>query len=326
MFCKNCGKTLIEGEMFCTTCGAKVESKINENNVNQVNYNEQNQLNNVYQNQNYNYGPIKNKNNTSKIVGIICGIIGAIIVLIIVILSIASSKADKLVCKSSEGNITIKYNESGIIGYAASGISYDLETQKQTAKQMGIEEYLVEFNKWFTTNTSGSCTIDGKEVSKDEIKDQTSNNNKTETIEDSKRVGEDNYGYVTVPKNWAKFYDASASALQYSYASVYIISLDYIEDSQLSAKTAASNYMYNKQNSTDVTGVTGATVKIGKNKEYTAYQVYMYYPSDDTYLITYWFEAEDNKVHYIALEGPGELSDKKIEDYLSIPESFSLKS
>ena len=83
--------------------------------------------------------------------------------------------------------------------------------------------------------------------------------------------------------------------------------------------------MYNKQNSSDVTGVTGATVTIGKNKKYTAYQVYMYYPSYSTYLVTYWFEAEDGKVHYIALEGPQELSGVKITDYLYIPESFSLE-
>lgn len=53
--------------------------------------------------------------------------------------------------------------------------------------------------------------------------------------------------------------------------------------------------MYNMQNNSDVTGVTGATVTIGKNKEYTSYQVYMYYPSDSIYLITYWFESEDGK-------------------------------
>ena len=105
---------------------------------------------------------------------------------------------------------------------------------------------------------------------------------------------------------------------------VYIVSLNYFEDSRYTAKEYASNYMYNKKNSSDVTGVTGATVQIGKNKEYTAYQVYMYYPSDGTYLVTYWFEAEDGKVHYIALEGPEELSGVKITDYLYIPESFSL--
>jgi hypothetical protein len=50
----------------------------------------------------------------------------------------------------------------------------------------------------------------------------------------------------------------------------------------------------------------------------------MYYPSDATYLVTYWFEAEDGKIHYIALEGPDSVSGESITDYLYIPESFSL--
>ena len=123
------------------------------------------------------------------------------------------------------------------------------------------------------------------------------------------------------------FYDVDGTtALQYSYANVYIVSLDVLENNQYSAKELASNYLYNKKNDSNVTGVTGATVTIGKNKQYTAYQVYMYYPSDGTYLITYWFDAEDGKAHYIALEGPGELSGVKLTDYLYIPESFSLNS
>ena len=56
------------------------------------------------------------------------------------------------------------YNNSGITGYTASGIIYDLETQKEYAKTIGTDNYISEFNNWFTTNTSGTCTVDGKEV------------------------------------------------------------------------------------------------------------------------------------------------------------------
>ena len=41
MYCKNCGKTLNQGELFCSNCGAKVE---NENNIvgdNNFNQNQQ---------------------------------------------------------------------------------------------------------------------------------------------------------------------------------------------------------------------------------------------------------------------------------------------
>ena len=227
--------------------------------------------------------------------------------------------SDKLVCTSNKGNITIMYNEKGITGYTATGMSYDLDAQKEVATEIGMDAYITEFNSWFKSNTSGYCTINGEKVSEENIVEEDSNNENTTVVGDNK------YGYITIPKNWARFYDVDGNtSLQYSYANVYIVSLNYFEDTQYTAKEYASNYMYNKQNSSDVTGVTGATVQIGKNKEYTAYQVYMYYPSDGTYLVTYWFEAEDGKVHYIALEGPEELSGVSITDYLYIAESFSL--
>ena len=223
-------------------------------------------------------------------------------------------------------NVTIKEEYSDTVE-ALNVISYEFDKQKEYAKKIGVEAYLKEFSLWFSQNTTGSCTIDGKKV------EQTSNNTNTNTNNsgnntinnDKKVVGDEKYGYITIPSNWTKFYDINGNgSLQYSYANVYIVSLN-ILNGQNSAKEYASNYMYNKQNSSDVTGVTGATVTIGKNKKYTAYQVYMYYPSYSTYLVTYWFEAEDGKVHYIALEGPQELSGVKITDYLYIPESFSLE-
>lgn len=357
MYCKSCGKTLNQGGLFCANCGAKVE---NENNIvggNTLNQNIQNSTisnvnnldNNINQNQRvFNqpfadnqasmgnvhqqaqytqpqqpYKPERNK--LIKILAIIGGIVVGFIILFIIIFSITSASSEKLVCKSNEGNITIMYNKNGITGYTASGMSYDLDAQQDYAKKIGMDAYITEFDNWFKSNTLGYCTIDGEKVSEEEIKDNDKNNNDNNNNETTTIVGDNKYGYITIPKNWAKFYDVDGNtSLQYSYANVYIVSLNYFEDSQYTAKEYASNYMYNKQNSSDVTGVTGATVQIGKNKEYTAYQVYMYYPSDGTYLVTYWFEAEDGKVHYIALEGPEELSGVSITDYLYIPESFSL--
>lgn len=352
MYCKNCGKTLNQGEMFCANCGAKVENENNMVGGNTLNQNIQNPTisnvnnldNNINQNQQVFNQPFTEnqvsmgnmyqqaqytqpqqsaktkKNKLIKILAIIGGVVVGFIVLFIVIFSITSANSEKLVCKSDEGKITIMYNDKTITGYTANGMSYDLDGQKEYAQQIGIDAYIKEFTNWFKNNTSGTCTIDGNEVSTEDIGNKVENN-KTEV----NVVGDNKYGYITIPKNWAKFYDVDGNtSLQYSYANVYIISLNYFEESQYTAKEYASNYMYNKQNSSDVTGVTGATVQIGKNKEYTAYQVYMYYPSDGTYLVTYWFEAEDDKVHYIALEGPEELSGVSITDYLYIPESFSL--
>ena len=153
-------------------------------------------------------------------------IIGAIVVgFVVLFLTIfigTSTKSNKLVCKSSEGNITIMYNESGITGYVSNGMSYDLDAQKEVATEIGMDAYITEFNSWFKSNTSGYCTINGEKVSEENIVEEDSNNENTTVVGDNK------YGYITIPKNWARFYDVDGNtSLQYSYANVYIVSLNY---------------------------------------------------------------------------------------------------
>ena len=314
MQCKKCGSSILGTEKFCTNCGEPVTETNNQQQFIQT----QPTSNNT------NY---KKKSSAPKVIAIVGGIFGGLLVLGLVIFFFVSANSDKLICKSKEGNITIMYNIDGLTGYTTVGMSYDYDEQKEYAKKIGVDAYTKEFSQWFATHTSGTCTINGKKVEQSSAnnKNNDNTNSNTTTNNDTKVVGDDNYGYISIPSNWNKFYDVDGNnSLQYSYANVYIVSLNVLEGTS-SAKDYASNYMYNKQNSSDVTGVTGATVTIGKNKEYTAYQVYMYYPSDSTYLVTYWFEAEDGKIHYIALEGPQELDGVKITDYLYIPESFSLK-
>ena len=188
MFCKNCGKTLNQGEMFCSNCGAKVETEnnmvggntLNQNvlnpttsninnfdnnaNVNNQSFNQsfvdnQASMNNMYQQPTYTPQPTQKKNNLVKILAIIGGVVVGFIILFVVIFSITSASSEKLVCKSEEGNITIMYNEKGIKGYTASGMSYDLDEQKEVAKEVGMDAYITEFDNWFKSNTSGYCTI-----------------------------------------------------------------------------------------------------------------------------------------------------------------------
>ena len=341
MQCRKCGATIADTDKVCMHCGEPVTQASSQNfyannqqqmnNINRgnpVNGNMNNpNIQNNYQPLPQNTNQVEKKKGSHKILKLLLGLIIFAIVGGAIIFFIVYSASNKLVCKSNQGNITIMYNKDGLTGYTISGMSYDFEEQKKYAKQIGVDAYTKEFSEWFSTNTTGSCTINGKKVEQSSAnnKNKDNTNSNTTTNNDTKVVGDDNYGYISIPSNWNKFYDVDGNnSLQYSYANVYIVSLNVLEGTS-SAKDYASNYMYNKQNSSDVTGVTGATVKIGKNKEYTAYQVYMYYPSDSTYLVTYWFEAEDGKIHYIALEGPQELNGVKITDYLYIPESFSLK-
>ena len=70
-----------------------------------------------------------------KILMIIGGIFLFLVVAFIVLYLIISATSKKLVCKSDEGNITIMYNDKTINGYTASGISYDLDGQKNMLKK-----------------------------------------------------------------------------------------------------------------------------------------------------------------------------------------------
>lgn len=250
------------------------------------------------------------KNKLIKILAILGGVVVRFIILFIVIFSITSASSEKLVCKSDEGKITIMYNNKTITDYTANGVSYDLDAQKEYAEQIGIDAYIKEFSNWFKNNTSGTCLIDGKEAPTDNIE------NKNEDIQEGKRVGSDEFGYITIPENWTNFIDADGnSTLQYSYANIYIATLYAVPTTQIDSYTYASNIM-NKLNNDGVQNVQGATVNVGK---YTAYQVYGYYSNENVWLVCWFFEAEDGKTHYISVEGPDRNS-----EYFNIPNSFSL--
>ena len=92
-----------------------------------------------------------------KVLMIIGGIVLGFAVLFIVIFAVISATSSKLVCKSSEGNIRIMYNDKTITGYTVNGISYDMDGQKKVAEQIGIDAYIEQFSQWFSPNTTGNC-------------------------------------------------------------------------------------------------------------------------------------------------------------------------
>lgn len=321
------------------------QPNFNNQRVEQHNNNYGNMQNHVMQSQNqqfYNNNQMNNMNrqtNKKKKSGtlVIFIIIGAVILFFVGIIGLVtmlflnvSNNSNKLICKSKEGNITLMYDETGIIGYTQKGISYDLDSQQEYAKTIGINAYLDEFTEWFENNTTGTCTIQ-------ELNESSATHDKDKDIEieeendtadlNTKTVGDSKYGYVSIPNKWVKFKDLDGStSLQYSdVTGSYIVTLDYVENSTMTAKEAASKFLSQMQQSSEVTGVKGSTVYIGKNKEYKAYQVYMLYQAEGIYLVTYWFETESGAIRYLALEGPTEVNGVKLTDYLYIPESFSLK-
>ena len=88
---------------------------------------------------------------------IILGVLVGFVVLGFIIFFVISSNSNKFVCTSSQGNITLMYNDKGLTGYRANGIDYDYDGQSDYAKQVGIEQYLNEFSAMFSQNFSGVC-------------------------------------------------------------------------------------------------------------------------------------------------------------------------
>lgn len=92
-----------------------------------------------------------------KVLMIIGGIVLGIVVLGGAIFAIVSLTSHKLKCKSSAGDITIMYNDEKITGYAATGMTFDMDAQNKIAERYGIETYLDEFSDWFAEYTNGTC-------------------------------------------------------------------------------------------------------------------------------------------------------------------------
>ena len=93
----------------------------------------------------------------NKKIIIIIGISIFVLISFISIIIIFKTFSNKLVCKSKHGNITLIYNKKNITSYSAKNMTYKLDEQNEIANQIGIEEYMKQFNEWFKNTTSGSC-------------------------------------------------------------------------------------------------------------------------------------------------------------------------
>ena len=128
-------------------------------------------------------------------------------------------------------------------------------------------------------------------------------------------IGNEYYGYVTVPSNWHKFIDVNnANVFQYSDIGEYgyIVTLNTYEENltPYAAATALEKKTIEEGNK--------ATVQATMVSNYTGYVVKAEY-KDGTYLNVYLFTASDNKLHFVSIEGP----DNTNENF-KIPYTFSM--
>lgn len=135
---------------------------------------------------------------------------------------------------------------------------------------------------------------------------------------DLKPMGDNICGYVDVPSDWVRFQEAGGIiGVDYSYQTSNLIGTAIITmcayDSQTSAYDAACGMYDSLVAMGDADDVITSEATIGK---YDAYQVYATY--GDSYFITYYFRAEDDRLHYVAVEMPADL----VNIYMNVEGTF----
>ena len=125
----------------------------------------------------------------------------------------------------------------------------------------------------------------------------------TQELGDTKTMGSDECGYIDVPTDWMEFseiggidgVDASYQVTSSDMKTIVTMCV-YSGIDPYDAATNMYNGLVADGNTSDLVSAT-ATIGI-----YDAYQVYAVY--SDSYFVTYFFEAEDGKTHYVAVEFP----------------------
>ena len=159
-----------------------------------------------------------------------------------------------------------------------------------------------------STKESSSKVV--KKTSSSSSKD-TASTKKSTTNQETKRIGNADYGFIDIPSKWIKFTDIDGTeAVQYTDGSGYnIVTLDSFTkekakvsaDIEFNAEFLAKKLAVMWQDNQDVGKMTGARTKVAG---LDAYQLQIVMKSGQ-YLIT-WIFQKDEKVYTISFEGDAE--------------------
>lgn len=151
----------------------------------------------------------------------------------------------------------------------------------------------------------------------------------TATKSDKRYIGDETFGYLEVKGVWSNYEDGENNkVLQYSNG-LYLITLFAVPTLQADAETYAARVLESftetdeeEEEAEETEAVTAPEIaqKVTALGDYDAYQLSYYDAEVNIYHVMWFFEAEDNRTHYIEVEGPDPSSDK-----FAIPESFTLK-
>jgi hypothetical protein len=142
------------------------------------------------------------------------------------------------------------------------------------------------------------------------------------TSVNTKRVGEANYGYLTIPSNWVNFMDATVvqsgrKSVGFANRDGVIINLDYFGSSTLTPKQLATDTADRQKKN----GADSVEVKEVKINDMDAHRVECYYSNDNSKLFIWFFYDKNKGIHFISAEG----SVEKVAEAVEIAEkTFSL--
>ena len=135
-------------------------------------------------------------------------------------------------------------------------------------------------------------------------------------VSDKNYIGDSDFGYLEVDETWSNYEDEEESDMLRYSSGLYLISLYAVPRLQASSE----DYQTNVLKALEEDGVENATSEVSKLGDYDAYKISGYYVDRNMHLVIWIFEAEDNKTHYVSVEGPDESNEK-----FEIPAKFSLK-
>ncbi len=303
MKCNYCGADNKEGNKFCSSCGAelkeakkatkKEEEKKEKQEVKEVKTE-----------------PVKTestgdgKGTASLVLGIISFVVWCvtpITSIIGLILGICAKKSGKKVAGIILNSIALAISICVLLFWMWFGAIINV----------GIEEF----------NRSGNIerfieTIEEEyEKAEQEVENEEKEEEKPVVESGKKLIGDDTYGYVQVPSNWIKFNDIDGnSSIQYTDIGDmgYIVSLNTVAEGTTPYLAASNIKNHILEENAE------AKVEYTRISKYYGYKVSAKYP-DGTYLDAYLFKADDDKLHYVSIEGPD-----KENDNFKIPDTFSI--
>jgi len=136
----------------------------------------------------------------------------------------------------------------------------------------------------------------------------------------TKRVGNSDVGYVTVPKDWVKFIDVDApSVFQYSDGTEDYILTMAANSSTTNTPEEMATALQQQMTAEGATDVTGAIVTVGG---YSAYKNYAIYTDVNKFFVSWSFADENDKLHFISIEATMDKADGDAIDAMA--DSFSL--